>query len=399
MRLTKDEQKMLDGGYGEAYQKAIDVLVQLGEFYGAECLVPISMAYVTMGVDSPGGDFFKWLKTFAEMGATYKSPLTIAFASSPEKNQFEEKMGAQFSFAFGGSATNLFPVPVYGQIVIPGGTNDTTLFNSIVGARCNSEGPIGQYMAAIVGKTPKYGYHLPENRLGKTLFKIEAHLSDPTDWNVLGYYVSKTLNRHWWDVPVLTGINRDTVKHEDIIFFCSTVASYGACNHFLIDGISPEAQTLDQAFGGQKPKETFVVGDKEIKSVYDTFAPSGQKPDAVSLFAGGGVSLAYRLAKLVKGKKVSKEIPLFFPMDAPTRYVAENFGLTKIFQDAGVQFGPLTYNGKPVDLWTGARKSGIRCVVSDSTKNTHYVTQQGIEMVLLPFDKCVETALKGKLEV
>jgi predicted aconitase len=224
-------------------------------------------------------------------------------------------------------------------------------------------------------------------------------LSDPTDWNVLGYYVSKTLNRHWWDVPVLTGINRDTVKHEDIIFFCSTVASYGACNHFLIDGISPEAQTLDQAFGGQKPKETFVVGDKEIKSVYDTFAPSGQKPDAVSLFAGGGVSLAYRLAKLVKGKKVSKEIPLFFPMDAPTRYVAENFGLTKIFQDAGVQFGPLTYNGKPVDLWTGARKSGIRCVVSDSTKNTHYVTQQGIEMVLLPFDKCVETALKGKLEV
>jgi cis-L-3-hydroxyproline dehydratase len=399
MRLNKEEEKMLGGGFGEGYQKALEVLVQLGEFYDAECLVPISMAYVTMGVDSPEGDLFKWLKQFADLGVTYRCPVTIAFASSPEKNQFEEKLGSQFSYAFGGSATNLYPVPVYGQYIIPGGTNDTTLFNSLIGARCNSEGPIGQYMAAIAGKTPKYGYHLPENRLGKTLFRIEAHLSDPTDWNVLGYYISRTLNKRYWDVPVLSGLNRDTISHENIVAFCSTIASYGACNHFLMDGISPEAHTLEQAFGGRKPLDTFVVGDKEIQSVYAAFAPTGQKPDCVSLFAGGGVSLLYRLVRLVKGKKVSREIPLYFPMDAPTRYVADHFGLTKILEEAGVQFGPVTYNGKPVDLWTGAKKSGIRCVVSDSAKNTHYVTQQGIEMILLPFDKCVKVALAGKLEV
>jgi hypothetical protein len=38
-------------------------------------------------------------------------------------------------------------------------------------------------------------------------------------------------------------------------------------------------------------------------------------------------------------------------------------------------------------------------VVSDSAKNTHYVTQQKIEMILLPFEKCVKVALDGKLEV
>ncbi len=399
MRLTKDEEKMLAGGYGEGYKKALEVLVQLGEFYNAECLVPVSLAYVTMGVDSPDGSFFKWLKEFADLGVTYKCPLTIAFGSSPEKTDFERKLGAQFSYAFGGSATNLYPVPLYGQYIISGGTNDTTLFNGIIGARCNSEGPIGQYMGAIVGKTPKYGYHLTENRLGKTLFKVTARLKDPTDWNVLGYYISKTLNRRFWDVPVLTGINRDTTLYEDIVGFCSTIASYGACNHFLIEGISAEARTLEEAFGGKKPIETFTVGDKEIQSVYNTFASSGQKPDCVSLFAGGGVAALYRLVRLVQGKKVSQEIPLFFPMDAPTRHVADTYGLTKILLDAGVQLGPATYNGKPVDLWTGAKKSGIRAVVTDSAKNTHYVTQQEIEMVLLPFEKCVKTALAGKLEV
>jgi predicted aconitase len=399
MRLTKDEEKMLAGGYGEGYKKAMEVLVQLGEYYGAECMVPVNMAFVTMGVDSPDGALFKWLKEFADLGVTYKCPLTIAFGGGPDRNKFEQSLGAQFSFAFGGSATNLFPLPVHGQYVISGGTNDTTLFNGIIGARCNSEGPIGQYMGAIVGKTPKYGYHLPENRLGKTLFNITAHLKDPTDWNVLGYYISKTLNRRYWDVPVLTGINRDTITYEDIVSFCSTIASYGACNHFLIEGISPEARTSDDAFGGGKPKEEFNVGDKEIQGVYDTFASSGQKPDCVSLFAGGGVSQLYRLVRLVKGKKISKEIPLYFPMDIPTRYIADTYGLTKILQDAGVQFGPVIYNGKPVDLWTAAKKSGIRAVVSDSTKNTHYVTQQEIEMILLPFEKCVKVALAGKLEV
>ena len=86
-------------------------------------------------------------------------------------------------------------------------------------------------------------------------------------------------------------------------------------------------------------------------------------------------------------------------MDVPTKYVADTYGLTRILQDAGVQFGPVIYNGKPVDLWTGAKKSGIRSVVTDSIKNAHYVTQQEIEMILFPFEKCVKVALAGKLEV
>ncbi len=53
MRLTEDEERMLAGEYGEGYRRAIEILVKMGEFYDAERLVPISMAYLVEG-PSPG---------------------------------------------------------------------------------------------------------------------------------------------------------------------------------------------------------------------------------------------------------------------------------------------------------------------------------------------------------
>ena len=49
MRLTKDEEKMLSGGYGEGYKRAMEILVEMGKFYDAKRLVPISMAYLVVG--------------------------------------------------------------------------------------------------------------------------------------------------------------------------------------------------------------------------------------------------------------------------------------------------------------------------------------------------------------
>jgi predicted aconitase len=35
MKLTKDEKKMLSGGYGEATRRAMEILVKMGEYAGA----------------------------------------------------------------------------------------------------------------------------------------------------------------------------------------------------------------------------------------------------------------------------------------------------------------------------------------------------------------------------
>jgi hypothetical protein len=81
MQLTKDEEKMLSGGYGEGYRRAIEILVKLGEFYDAKRLVPISMAYLIVGPSpSKPGKASEWLNEMADLGATFRCPLALVLS-------------------------------------------------------------------------------------------------------------------------------------------------------------------------------------------------------------------------------------------------------------------------------------------------------------------------------
>ncbi|NLK26355.1 MAG: DUF521 domain-containing protein, partial [Euryarchaeota archaeon] len=47
MHLTKDEEAILAGEKGEGRRKAMELLVALGDIYGAKRLVPISAAHLS----------------------------------------------------------------------------------------------------------------------------------------------------------------------------------------------------------------------------------------------------------------------------------------------------------------------------------------------------------------
>jgi len=413
MNLTKDEEKMLSGGYGEGYRRAMEILVKLGNFYDAKRLVPISMAYLVVG-PSPHrpGKAYEWLNEIADLGTTFKCPLALARIDAPSLFDYEinKKLGATFAYHGGGHPRNAFCLPVFGQHITADGTAVTHYMNSYIGARANTECFMGQYSAAIVGKTPEYGYHLPENRVGKTLFDMKVELKDETDWSALGYYISRTLSKHYWDVPVINGIKPADVTHDELIAFSSSIPSYGACVHSLLVGISPEARTLEEAFGGEKPKEKFVVGPKEMKGVYDTFSTSKEKPDMVSI-GGFGVNVSikdvYKLAKLLEGKKVSQDFPTVALIDGPVRTVADRIGLSDIIRAAGVKLGMDEVLGErgvkgeeyahyPVII---AKRMGWNTLVFIDAKSCHYIGQQEIEPVLKHIEECVKIALTGSMEV
>jgi predicted aconitase len=65
MFLTKEEQAMCDGEYGETIRKSMDILVALGDIYGASGLVDITSAQVS-GVS---------YKTIGEAGLEYLQDL------------------------------------------------------------------------------------------------------------------------------------------------------------------------------------------------------------------------------------------------------------------------------------------------------------------------------------
>lgn len=412
MYLTKDEEKMLSGGYGEGYRRAMDILVTLGDFYDAKRLIPISMAFIVSGPNPRRpGKAFEWVKEVADAGTTFKCPLTLIPMGQPGNPSFEihKKMGAIFAFGGGfGHPRNMFVQPVFGQDITSDGTAVTHYINSYIGARGNTECFGGQYSAAIVGKTPEYGYHLTENRVGKTLFNVKADLKDETDWGCLGFYISVTLGKNYWDVPVMNGVNPANVTHDELVGMCSTIPAYGAVVHSLLVGISPEARTLDKAFAGEKPIEKFVVGEKEIKSVYERFSTSKKKPDMVS-FGGFGADVSIenvnKIASLVKGKKVCKDFPTIMNIDGPVRATADRTGVSDILREAGISIGMgdvLKARGIQGEAFTNnpvmsAKRMGWNTLVFIDAKSCHYIGNQDIEPVLKHVEEAVEIALTGKI--
>ncbi|MCL5734183.1 MAG: aconitase X catalytic domain-containing protein [Actinobacteria bacterium] len=415
MRLTKDEEKMLSGGYGEATRRAMEILVTMGDYAGAQRMVPVSWADLSTfsGIggghgDSPDNDLYKFMKELDDLcdreGVRFRCPTTLADAGTPESNARLTRMGAQLISPAGASSPHdIFPLPLFGQYVTPGATNINTYCNSMIGARGNNEGPIGVRMAAITGRTPQYGYLLNENRLAKTHVEVRVAPKNYIEWAVLGFYISKRLSRHYWDVPVLTGIDPVAVTSDDIMSLCASMNNPGSITHFLIEGLSPESRTLEQALGGRKPKERFTVGPKEMEEVYDTYPPTGNKPEIVTLRFPLTVQRLYEVAGLFEGKKVHKDVSFSVDLTLAAKLVAEGSGLKKRLEAAGVlvaeKQGQVMWRGQMIDPWVDAKRAGVRTMVTDSLKDCNAISQQEIDMVLLPsLERIVEVAVTGKVE-
>jgi predicted aconitase len=90
MELTPEEQDMAAGKYGNATQKAMEILVALGEIYGAKRLIDITSVQIAgvsyANLNEPG---MKWLESMAKDGEVRVfttlnpagKPLAIAFGT------------------------------------------------------------------------------------------------------------------------------------------------------------------------------------------------------------------------------------------------------------------------------------------------------------------------------
>jgi predicted aconitase len=155
--------------------------------------------------------------------------------------------------------------------------------------------------------------------------------------------------------------------------------------------------------GGKKPQERFAVGPKEMKEIYDTYPPTGNRPEIVTIRFPLTVQRLYQVVRLVEGKKVHKDVSFSVDLTLAAKMVAERFGLRRILEAAGVLVaetqGQVMWKGKIMDPWVEAKREGVRTMITDSLKDCNAVGQQEIDMVLLPsLERIVEVALTGKQE-
>ena len=66
MELAKDEQKALDGDYGDALASAYRILVAIGEATGAQKLVPAKWAHISgVNYNTIGDEGMRFLEKFS----------------------------------------------------------------------------------------------------------------------------------------------------------------------------------------------------------------------------------------------------------------------------------------------------------------------------------------------
>jgi predicted aconitase len=258
--------------------------------------------------------------------------------------------------------------------------------NSVIGARTNREAAQSALAAGVVGKTPKYGLHIKENRKGTHLIKVEAALKDEFDYTLLGYYVGKQIG---YGIPVFTGVTRQP-STEELINFCAMSNVSGAISMFCIPGFTIEAKTVKEAFQGDTPVDEITVTDRELKQACEELQTISGKIGFVMLGCPHyTLKQVEEVAKLLDGKKIHDGVSFWVCTSATTKMLAERTGYVDIIERAGGHVVVDTCIDEP--CWIAYKN---KVGMTDSPKCAYY--RRFKDVIVSRLQDCIEAAIKGK---
>jgi predicted aconitase len=420
MLLTDEEKGMRDGAEGPAVAAAMDLLIRYGEALGAERLCQVRNVAGTMTQPSPvkaklvkeGG----WNKAFAVINLDSDSDLEIPDMRVPT---------CQLQHGFGQDALNVVPYPKQnielqaqaesfygrhgvnilatctpyqvGNLPMRGEhcawmeSSAVIYANSVLGARTNCEGIASTGAASLTGKIPCWGNHRDENRSGTHLIEVKTTVDNFQDWGMLGYFAGGIAGE---DHPVITGdIGRPDLT--ELKHFGAAAATSGGVELYHIPGITPEAPTLEAAFGGGEPPAPVPYGQVERHAVYETLNEIGTSTDVDFVLLGcphASVDQIRATARVLDGKRLSPSTELWIMAPRSLKDVADRSGYTEVIEKAG---GRVLADSCPA--MSRAAPRGTKVFATDSAKQAHYLPAiLGIEAWFGTLEECVDAAVTGR---
>ncbi|HUJ84920.1 MAG TPA: aconitase X catalytic domain-containing protein [Candidatus Acidoferrales bacterium] len=394
--MTKQEQKMLEGAEGHAVQKSMEILVALGEIYGADSLIEVSSVQVSgVSYNNLGDAGLEFLDELARDGKvrvlTTLNPagmdlenwrnLGISAEFAEKQNlviKAFEKMGILVSCTC--TPYLIGNLPLFGEHIAWSESSAVTFANSVIGAKTNKEGGPSALAAAFVGKTPCYGLHLDKNRVPDVHVHVRANLSKLSDWGALGYAIGmKAENK----IPYITGIKATDL--DGLKSFCASIVTYGVKPLFYIKGISPasEQQTI--------PKTTVIIEQADIKNAYDKI--NDQVTDIELVCVGCphcSINEISKVAELVKGKKVAKDTEFWVATSRSVKQLADKSGYTRVIEAAGGKFACDTC------MAVAPLKGRFKSLATTSAKGCFYSRQNLMKTKMGSIEECVQAAVSGK---
>ncbi len=422
MVLTDDEKAMLDGAKGRATRKAMELLVRYAEALGAERFVDTNNVCGVPGSANPFLQQYYKDKSTREYDAIFSyfdldadelveappalvSTCCLQGGADPDhwetlgtkpqvfdiykdREQFARDRGVRIlktctPYVVGNT-------PAKGEHCAWMESSAVVYCNSVLGARTNTEGRESTSAAMLTGKIPDWGFHRDECRFGSHRIDVEIPIESVMDWGMLGYFVGDQVQER---IPVLVGRygQPDLVRHKH---FGASAASSGGVELYHIVGVTPEAPTMEAAFGGRAPSETVKYGAAERKRTYEAINSSATDPRVDYVMLGcphAALEQIEEAARLLEGRRVSANSALWIFTSRAVKEQAQARGLVEAIARAG---GVLMTD--TCSAFAQAIPPGTRVAALDSAKQAHYLPSiMNIQAWFGSTRDCIDAAVTG----
>jgi len=411
--LGEREKAMLAGEMGPIRADALRHIMEVGAFFDAKDLVPVSQAHIMADTEALGEPGVRYLEHLAiapwedrrvviptitdPRGADFKQ--YEAIRHDPAIVRLEERARDAFQ-ALGVMMTDtcinyqtILP-PVKGEHLAFGDTGVVIYSNSVFGARSNYEGGPSALASALTGYAPRYGFHLDENRRATHRFALAFEPEDNLDWGALGALIGERMGSYF-DVPLLEGVN-GRPDSDDLKHFGAAMASYGSTALFHIAGLTPEApEAADVLDGRDLPVHPLTRAD--VEAYKKRFEKADGALDVV-VFAAPQLSLMEmrRLADHLDGKQIHDQVTLIATTSPEIKSAADRMDITATIEDAGgiVLEGVCFYQMHAREL---AQANGWNRLMTNSAKLTNIIAGYGYEPMVADMERCVASAIAGRV--
>ena len=408
--LTDKDKEMLRGDHGPATKMAMSILVRMAEVSNASELIDITGAHIdsTVYIGAAGLEFAERL---ASLGAKVSVPTTLNVSGLDEHHWQEWAVPSEWAWQahrqmIAYQSMGTIPTwtcapyqtearPTLGQQIAWGESNAIVFANSVLGARTERYPDLFDICCAITGRAPFIGLHRTENRAGELLVDVKeivetVQLRDDF-FPILGHLIGKISQNR---IPVIEGIC--TIPSEDQLkALGASAASSGAVALFHMVGITPEAPTREAAFQGKQPKEKITVSMDMLRDARRKLTHTDDEKLEMVVLGSPHFSLSEfkSLARLVIGKRKSKDIKFLVTSSRAVTELAKQAGFLDAIEEFGAQFTVDT-----CILTTPMLPAEITSLMTNSAKFAYYTP--GLLNKSIAFGSlkdCVDSAVEGRV--
>lgn len=394
--LSNEEESILTGEKGELLSKLMELIVKLGDSFGAEKLIDIVSAHTVLnfGVNfvNAAADV---LHQMAEAGLKvkvrttadpvidmdYKEDLKSIIPIFQLHDQLMGDLAKLGVHGFTCTPYFLDNKPQYGEHCAWSESSAVIYLNSILGARSNREGGLLDLACAITGKTSYHGLHLTENRKGELLFKISSDIdcSDLFNLTSIGLRIGEIAG---YKIPVIEGLKN--ISTDNIKNLGAATASTGAVALIHIVGITPEAKNINIAFQNDKPIETIEITKTDLEEVREKYNTEWSQPPASITIGCPHLSKeeVISVLKKLEGKEIIDGINFWICTNDRIKRSIKDSQYHKILTKSGAKLTSLCplLTTLPRPLTTNSAKT---CFYSNATYRD--------------IDNCIKVATEGKV--